>query len=149
MIVFQILKTVGLADLEGLLSLLLLKAEDLADFEKSLIFICETLKTLLICCSCYSNRDSLSSIIFVFEIFKFPRNFPAKSFTVKVALHLRWLTAEKFENYETVKGGCIPIKNKFKTQKFNKLRWLASDINFKLPHPGDPNAHGKTREKSA
>ena len=33
----------------------------------------------------------------------------------------------KFQNYETVKGGCIPSKNKVKTQKNNKLRWLASD----------------------
>ena len=40
-----------------------------------------------------------------------------KGFTVNVALHLRWLTTEKFQNYETVKGGCIPSKNKFKTQK--------------------------------
>ena len=28
----------------------------------------------------------------------------SKSFTVKVALHLRWLTTEKFQNYKTVKG---------------------------------------------
>ena len=35
----------------------------------------------------------------------------------------------KFENYETVKGGCVPSKNKFK-EKNNKLRWLATDINF-------------------
>ena len=43
---------------------------------------------------------------------------------MKVALHLRWLSTEKFQNNEAVKGGCIPSKN--------KLRWLASDINFKL-----------------
>ena len=28
-----------------------------------------------------------------------------KGFAVNVALQLRWLTAEKFQNYETVKGG--------------------------------------------
>ena len=28
-----------------------------------------------------------------------------------------------------MKGGCIPSKNKFKTQK-NKLRWLATDTNL-------------------
>ena len=50
--------------------------------------------------------------------------------TFKMALHLRWLTTEKFQNYETVKDGCIPNKNKFKTQKANKLRWLAADIKF-------------------
>ena len=60
----------------------------------------------------------------------------AALFTVKVALHLRWLTTEKFQNYETVKGGCIPSKRKFKTQKNNKLRGLASDFHFKLLHTG-------------
>ena len=35
----------------------------------------------------------------------------------KVALHLRRLTIEIFQNYETVKGECIPSKNKLKTQK--------------------------------
>ena len=58
------------------------------------------------------------------------------------ALHLRWLTTEKFQNYETVKGGCTPSKYKFKTQRNNKLRWLASDINFKLLSTGCPIAHG-------
>ena len=58
-----------------------------------------------------------------------------------MALHLRWLTTEKFQHYETVKGGCIPSKNKFKTIKNNKLRWLASDINFKLLHTGFAIAH--------
>ena len=48
--------------------------------------------------------------------------------SIKVALHLRWLTSERFQNYETVKGGRIPSKNKFKTHKNNKLRWLPSDI---------------------
>ena len=43
--------------------------------------------------------------------------------------------------YETVKGGCFPSEYKFKTQKYNKLRWLASDLNFKLLHTGCPNAH--------
>ena len=38
--------------------------------------------------------------------------------------------------------GCIPSKYKFKTQKYNKLRWLASDLNFKMLHTGCPNAHG-------
>ena len=38
-------------------------------------------------------------------------------FTVKVALHLRWLTTENFQNYETMKGGCMPNENKLKTQK--------------------------------
>ena len=60
----------------------------------------------------------------------------------KVALHLRWLTTEKFQNYETVKGGCIPSKIKFKTQRSSNLRWLAFDLNFKLPHTGCPIAHG-------
>ena len=60
------------------------------------------------------------------------------------ALRLRWLTTEKFQNYETVKGGCITSKNKSKTQKFNRLRWLASDINFKLLHIGCPNAQGSS-----
>ena len=54
-------------------------------------------------------------------------------FTIKVALHLRCLATEKFQNYETVKGGYIPSKNKFKN---TKLRWLVSDINFKLLHAG-------------
>ena len=60
---------------------------------------------------------------------------------VKVALHLRWLTTEKFQNYETVKGACIPSKNNFKTQKHIKLTWLVSDMNFKLLHIGCPIAH--------
>ena len=61
-----------------------------------------------------------------------------------MALHLSWLTTEKFQNYETVKGGCIPSKDKFKIQKKNKLRWLASDIDFKLLHTECPIAHGNT-----
>ena len=63
---------------------------------------------------------------------------------VKVALYLRWLSTEKFQNYVTVKGGCVPSKNKFKTQINNRLRWLASDINFKLLRTGCPIAHGTT-----
>ena len=54
------------------------------------------------------------------------------------------LTTKTFQNCETVKGGCIPGKNEFKTQKNNKLRWLASDINFKLLHTGCPIAHVST-----
>ena len=54
------------------------------------------------------------------------------------------LTTEKFKSYETVKGGCIPSKNKFKTQKNNKLRWLNSDINLKLLHTGCRIARGYT-----
>ena len=63
-------------------------------------------------------------------------------------MHLRWLTTEKFQNYETVKGGCIPSKNKSKTQMKNKLRWLASVINFKLPHSGCPVAPACTLHKN-
>ena len=48
-----------------------------------------------------------------------------ESCTKKVDLHLRWFTAEKFQNYETVTDGCIPSKNKFKTQKNDNLRWLS------------------------
>ena len=62
--------------------------------------------------------------------------------TIKVALHLRWFTNDKFQNYDTVKVGCIPSRNEFKTQKNNELRWLASDINFILLHAGCPTAHG-------
>ena len=52
-------------------------------------------------------------------------------------MHLTLVTTEKFQNYETVKGDCIPSKTKFKTQKKNnKLRWIASDIDFKLVHTG-------------
>ena len=46
-------------------------------------------------------------------------------------IHLKLL---KIQNYVTVRGGCIPSKDKFKTQKNNKLRWLATGINFKLLH---------------
>ena len=42
-------------------------------------------------------------------------------FSVTVALHLRWLTTEKFQNYEKVKNGRIPSKDKFKTQKKTKV----------------------------
>ena len=51
----------------------------------------------------------------------------------------------KNSNYETVKGGCITSKYKFKTQMYNKVRWLASDLNFTLLHTGCPNAHDLTR----
>ena len=37
---------------------------------------------------------------------------------------------------------CIPSNNEFKTQNTTKLRWLASDINFKLLHTGCPVDHG-------
>ena len=52
---------------------------------------------------------------------------------------------ENFQNYETVNGACIPNTYKFKTQIDNKLRWFASDINFKLLHTGCPIAHVYTR----
>ena len=65
-----------------------------------------------------------------------------------MALHLTWLITVKLQNYETVKGGYIPSKNKFKTQKNNKLRWLASDINFKLLHTECPIAHDSTLHKN-
>ena len=52
----------------------------------------------------------------------------------------------QFQNYETVRGGCIPSKHKFKTQENDKSRWLASDINFKLLHTGCPIAHGPMAE---
>ena len=39
------------------------------------------------------------------------------SCTIKEALHLRWLTTENFQNYETKKGGCFPSENKFKIEK--------------------------------
>ena len=41
----------------------------------------------------------------------------------------------------TVKGGCIPSKNKLKT---HKLRWLESDIDFKLLRNRYPIAHAST-----
>ena len=62
-----------------------------------------------------------------------------------MALHLRWLTSKKFQNNEAVKGGCIPSKNKLKTQKNTKLRWLASDINFILLHTGHRIAHDQNK----
>ena len=68
-------------------------------------------------------------------------------FTVSFSVvHLRWLTIEKFQNYETVKGGCLPRKNNFKTQINDELRCLASDINFKLLHTGCSIAHAQTPE---
>ena len=42
---YQIPKTAGLACLEGLLNLLFIQVEGLADFGEILVFICETLKT--------------------------------------------------------------------------------------------------------
>ena len=63
------------------------------------------------------------------------------SISFKVALHLRWLTTENFQNYETEKGGCIPSKHKFKTQNKNKLRWLTSEINLKQLYTGCHVAH--------
>ena len=60
-----------------------------------------------------------------------------------------WLTTERFQNNETVKGGYVPSKNKFKNTKNNKLRWLAADINFKLLHSGCPIARGKSLLKIA
>ena len=61
------------------------------------------------------------------------------SITMKVALHLRWHTTEKIQNCKK-KGGCLLSENKFKAQKDNKLRWLVSDIDFKLLHIGCPIA---------
>ena len=63
-----------------------------------------------------------------------------------MALHIKWLTTKNFRNRETVKGSCIPSKNKFTTHKTNELRWLASDINFKLLHIGFPSAHALRME---
>ena len=60
-----------------------------------------------------------------------------------IDLYLMWL-ATKISGIRTVSGGCIPSKNKFKPQKNTDLRWLASDINFKLLHIGCPIAHEET-----
>ena len=62
---------------------------------------------------------------------------------MQVQSHLnRKETTEKFENYQTVKGGCIPSKNEVKTQKRIKLRCLASYLNFRLLQTGCPIAYG-------
>ena len=45
-------------------------------------------------------------------------------------LHLRWLITEKFQNYETLKGGCVRSKKSSRHKKSNKLRWLATDMNL-------------------
>ena len=52
----QIPKTAGLAGLEGLLNLLLQKAEGLADFVEIPVSICQTLKMRQICSRCYGSR---------------------------------------------------------------------------------------------
>ena len=61
-------------------------------------------------------------------------------------LHLRWLTTENFKiTNETLRGGYVRSKNELKdTNKNNNLRWLATDINFKLLHIGCPIAHAAT-----
>ena len=55
----------------------------------------------------------------------------------RVALHLRWLVTEKFQNNETVKGRCIPNKNECKTQKIS----VKVANKFKLLHAGCPITH--------
>ena len=48
-------------------------------------------------------------------------------------LHLRWLTTENFKitkHGKVMKSKILRSKNKFKAQKNNKLRWLATDINL-------------------
>ena len=47
----------------------------------------------------------------------------------------------KFQNYETVRGGCVYQAKISSKHKNTKLRWLASDIYFKLLHIGCPIAH--------
>ena len=64
-------------------------------------------------------------------------------FAIEVALHLRWLTTEKFQNNETVKVVVYQVKMSSK-HKNKKLRWLESDVNFKLLHTGCRIAHGMT-----
>ena len=54
-------------------------------------------------------------------------------FALKVA-HCR-----KFQNYETVRDVVYQVKICSKNKK-HKLRWLASDTNFKLLHIGYPIA---------
>ena len=75
------------------------------------------------------------------EVACVPNHLKRKVSGLEQRLHLRWLATESFQNYETVNGGYIPSKNKFKTQKHNKIRWLASDINLKLLHTGCSIAH--------
>ena len=70
------------------------------------------------------------SVYYYLSLFRYSNNFSV----------LRLLTTEKFQNYETVKGGCIASKNKFKIQINIKLRWLPSDVNFKLLHTRYPIA---------
>ena len=66
------------------------------------------------------------------------------TFTIAVAPHLRGFTTHKFQNNETVKCGCIPSKNEFKTQKHTKLRSLASDTNLKVLQTWCPIVHGSS-----
>ena len=44
-----------------------------------------------------------------------------------------------------MKGGCIPGRDKFKTQRNSMFRWLATDIKFKLLHTGCPITHAQSR----
>ena len=67
---------------------------------------------------------------------------PANGSALKVADY------QKFQNYETVQGGSIPCKKKFKTKINTKLRWLTPDVNFKLLQTGCPIAHGNTMQET-
>ena len=81
-------------------------------------------------CSCLnfmSEASHLHLLFFVYNHLSLFRNFEIFRYN--------------FQNYETVKGGCIPSKYEFKTQKYNKIRWLASAINFEPLHIRCPIVH--------
>ena len=71
----------------------------------SLKFISEAIHFILVSLYFELIFTWYTAIRHCFVILKFFSSEPLK--TIKVALHIRWLTTEKFQNNEAVKGGCI------------------------------------------
>ena len=62
---------------------------------------------------------------------------------MKVDLQLRWLTTDNFRITKQLEVVAYQLEISSKHKKKNtKLRWLASDIDFKPQHTGYPIAHG-------
>ena len=106
MIGSEILKTVGLAGFEGLLNLLLQKAEGLADFAEILLFMIETLKrgeVARLLCKFFNMADEMDVFAMVT-----PKPAVFKMFVFDWEIYFRLCEVYRFQN---LAGLELPIKH--------------------------------------
>ena len=81
-----------------------------------------------------SHKSLLFCFILILKISSFRANITINVFTKYYFSDILYFPplagslCHLFQNYETVKGGCIPSKNEFKIHLNAKLRWLIADM---------------------